>query len=471
VSRGPWLLAGRITWRVALTTSLLVASLSVLGLLSLRASVEAQIEALTHEELDEMRVAFQASGEDLAELDAIAQELRDLHPENPMAFSVRRTADRSTLAELGDVRLLRDVDLLAGPGYRKYAGDLRGRTAALSDDVQVTIVLDGGAQFELLRRFFVGAMILIALSVVFSIAVAAVLGRQIARMLRRAAIAVRSSGRAGAGAGLGGQDDLPEEVRDVVEALRETLLSIELEAERARLMTSGLAHELRSPIQNLLGEAEVALLRERTPGDYRNVLESQIEELRDLARAVDNLVTLCAAGETRRSGDAEPFDLAEDIRSRLAREQSIAERREVDLRVDAPEPLEIEGDREALVLAVRNLVTNALDWAGKRGTVTVSAHRDGDRVRVRVEDSGPGVAPGDHERIFQPFARGTPRNGNRAAFGLGLALTRTAVENQGGTIAVSDSALGGACFTALLPKRPPRAVRSAQRVDVERELG
>jgi len=455
-----WYLARRITWRVAVTTSVLLVLLAGFGLLSVNSAVEAQIEALTREEIEEIRAAFGASNEDLGALGEIVEDLQEEHPDNRMAFLVWESDGGRRVAEHGDIELFDSVELDQNLGYVRYSGNLRGNTASLSESLRLTLVLDGRPERALLQRFLLGALGFVGLAVLLSFAVASLLGRRIAGLLRRAAVGVRLAG-VGGGQDLIEQEDLPEEIRDVVQALSETLASIRRESDRARLMTSGMAHELRSPIQNMLGEAEVALLRERTPEAYRSLIESQLEELRDLARAIDNLVTLCAADETRRTGGAEHFDLAGELERRLERERSVARRRSIDLRTELRGPLDVEGDREALVLAVRNLITNALDWAGDDGVVALTARHDGDLIRVDVEDSGPGVAPRDRERIFEPFRQGTPRSGRRIGFGLGLALTRTAVENQGGSIEVGESKLGGARFTALLPDHPKRRARSA----------
>jgi signal transduction histidine kinase len=243
----------------------------------------------------------------------------------------------------------------------------------------------------------------------------------------------------------------PEEIRTVLEALRENLRRTREEAEHTQLMTSGLAHELRSPLQNLMGESQVTLLRDRTPEEYKRVLESQLEELGELSRAVDNLVNLCADGEAHKRMTRERFDLAEELRLRLAREFQLARRRDVDMELVAEGPLMLDGDRESLLLALRNIVTNAIEWAPPGGNVVVQAQRTEDGTELLVDDDGPGVPPERRERLFEPFQRGGLARGRRVGFGIGLALTRVAVETHGGTIEIGDSPMGGARFRILLP--------------------
>jgi signal transduction histidine kinase len=245
----------------------------------------------------------------------------------------------------------------------------------------------------------------------------------------------------------------PEEIRAVITALQDTLRRIRAEDEQARLLASGLAHELRSPLQNLIGETQVALLREREASEYRQVLESHLEDLGDLSRVVDNLVSLASIDEARRRMVTERFDLVAEARLRMKREDKLAERRGVRMRFLAEGSCEVEGDRESLLLALRNLVTNAIEWTPRGGGVELSIRSLGDGLEILVDDAGPGVPESERATLFQPFRRGRTAEGRRVGFGLGLALTQSAVAAQGGTIEVGDSPLGGARFRVRLPLR------------------
>jgi two-component system heavy metal sensor histidine kinase CusS len=236
------------------------------------------------------------------------------------------------------------------------------------------------------------------------------------------------------------------------------LVNIEREADKARLIVAGLAHELRSPIQNLLGEAEVTLLRQRSADEYRAVLVSHIDELRDLGRVVDNLVLLCASQDAVRGRDLESFDLGHEAELRLSKDRDRAEQEGLHLELSRIGDLSFHGDREALLLALRNLATNALKWSPPGGTVRVQLIGDGERVEILVDDAGPGVPPAFRERVFELFFQGPALHGKRAGYGLGLALTRTAVIAHGGSIRIEDAPGGGARFRVELPRaRPPRS--------------
>jgi signal transduction histidine kinase len=299
----------------------------------------------------------------------------------------------------------------------------------------------------------------IAGSILAITALVAMLGGRIfaartARQLAQIADGIHQDSDASTADLLSGENP-PIEIQRVAEAISEALTKARWEQERNSLLIAGIAHELRSPIQNLLGETEVLLMRARTPEEYRAVLESHTDEIQDLAREVDNLVTLCAHSSNQESSAWETFDLGHEIALRLPRELERAKRREVDIQLDLDGDLNMVGDREALLLMVRNLVGNAVSYSGPKTTVRVSAKSQDGQVLLGVADQGPGVPAQHRARIFEPFQRGADRPGVRSGFGLGLALSREAVLAQGGALTVCDSETGGALFEARMPMVAP----------------
>jgi two-component system heavy metal sensor histidine kinase CusS len=450
--RRSWLLSRRITLSFGLVTSLLGLLFFALGLWAVHTAVEAQIHSLLQEEIEEMEAYLETSEAIVPEFDAHARELRGKHPLNRISWSLWRTDTGELLEEAADPRVVRPANFHLTQGFKRYPDGLWWGSGQLGNGHSIGVLIDVSPQLKLLDDYLVAAPLLLLVSLLAAILTSAWLGRRIAHLLHQAAEGVRAAQHAedevDAGAGA------PEEIREVVLALRETLHAIKREVEGSRLLTSGLAHELRSPIQNLLGEAEVALLRERSSNEYRDLLESQLEELRDLARAIDNLVTLCAAGETRRYAGKERFDLRAELPLRLSRETALASRRGVAMEVESDGSLAMEGDREAILLALRNVITNAIDWSGEGGAVRVQLAGHNGSLEILVDDTGPGVPPAERETIFNPFHHGPAPARRRAGYGLGLALARTAVQTHGGSIEVGSSPLGGARFRIVLPSAP-----------------
>lgn len=218
-----------------------------------------------------------------------------------------------------------------------------------------------------------------------------------------------------------------------------------LEAERVRIwgeMARRVAHEMKNPLTPL----RLAAYRLQAEGGAANgeplaVIHEETARLEELARE------FAALGRPP-DGPTSPVDLPELLGSLLATD--VPPTIEARLEVTGSVPL-VEAHYEALVRAFRNLIRNAadaVDVTGPPGRITVGVSADADGVRVRIEDTGPGLPDGG-ERIFEPEfttkARGT---------GLGLAIVRQAVVAHGGQVRAWTRAEGGATFEVCLPPAP-----------------
>lgn len=447
----PWLLRNRITSAFGLTTLILSLALSLPFGWSVHGSIEAELDALAREELEETRVHFSERRPDPREFAEIAAELSDDHGDNPLAWRIWR-ADGTQWGEFGELALLRHAPAArpTAEAMSEPEHALRLATVPLEDGFATAIVIDGSHQARRFTRFLWTALGFILLATGVATLAGRVLALRVSRLLERVAECARTESAPEEWPSPG---QAPEEIQAVVAALQDTLRRIRQESENARLLTSGTAHELRSPLQNLLGETQVTLLREREAAEYRGVLESHLEELSELSRMVDNLVTLSSLEEARRRPSLEHFDLAGEARLRLAREIQFARRRGVEFQLVAEGPLDVEGDRESLLLALRNVVTNAIEWSPSGKTVELRMQTSADGLEILVDDAGPGIPAAERESLFLPFQRSRAARGRRVGFGLGLALTRSAIEAQGGTIEIGDSPLGGARFRIRIPTR------------------
>lgn len=446
-----WSVQHSLTSRLTGVMLLLVVTMTGLSVWFLGESASRRLAELSSEEIAEIRTAFSDAVPTREEFVRITVDLGAYHPGIRLAWRVWN-ADGSLLHEAGPRPLLDRAPHSPGPdAVRLLAPGLFWRTAPLDAQRIVGILVDGTGELEIVREhqiLIAGAGAALA---VLALLTGVLFARHVSALLRR----VADSARAGASLvpDVGADSDAPEEIREVAEALADMRRSIRAGIERQNLLVAGLAHELRSPIQNIQGEAEVALLRKRAALEYRAVLESQVEELRDLARAVDNLVSLCSPAAPQAASDLEDFDLGHEAQLRLDREVSAAARRDVRLRIAAKGELGFRGDREAILLALRNVVGNAVAWSPPGGAVDVTIEGCDGYVEVTVDDGGPGVPAAERDRIFQPFYRGRTSPGSRSGYGLGLSLTRSAVEAHGGSIVVGDSPAGGARFRLRLPRR------------------
>jgi two-component system heavy metal sensor histidine kinase CusS len=253
----------------------------------------------------------------------------------------------------------------------------------------------------------------------------------------------------------------PDEIRDVVDAMHELLRNIQVATERHRVLYASMAHELRAPIQNLVGATEVALLSRREADSYRRVLESNLDELRELGDAIDNLMTICAPQSLgAHTPVSEDFDLVEEARLRLERERARAQRQGVRFELHTSGNTRMRGDRERILRALRNLAANAIEWSSKGGAVRVEIEGLERDIVILVDDDGPGVPVEQREKIFDPFYRGPSAHGRRVGYGLGLAMVKDAADHHAGSVAVESSPSGGARFRLTLPRRGLSSVAS-----------
>lgn len=453
MSRRPWSLARRLTGTYVASLALFAILLSATSATFLRQSIEADLNEIAEEELREFQRQYLASDRSQAELERIAQRSGDQYKRIAIGW-------RLVESETGRVRFLSQADELwshidndRAPGVRPedMPTNLTFGSAVIESGETVEILFRS-TRWRLFDRFIV----FVSLRVIASLVIVLLIGRlifgRVSALLQGVARQARSVRESDVHVAFE-VDDAPVEIREVQAALSEMLDNIRRETEQARLFTAGLAHELRSPVQNLIGETEVALIAERDPATYREVMNSHLEELRSLGDAVDNLVTICSARQNQQSPVREHFDLAREAAFRLQREKSSAVRHGRCLNFEARGDTALYADREAILRALRNLTANALQWTAPNTCVDVVLDGTGSEVVVTVDDAGPGVPEELRERVFEPFFRGPAAAGQRVGYGLGLALTRAAMVGHGGRIEISTSPAGGARFRMFLPRR------------------
>jgi two-component system OmpR family sensor kinase/two-component system sensor histidine kinase QseC len=231
---------------------------------------------------------------------------------------------------------------------------------------------------------------------------------------------------------------LPGEVAPLVDAFNGLLARLATAFDVQRHFVADAAHELRTPLTAL--KLQLGLLRDSAPGAAQ---DAAIERLRaGIDRAVhlvEQLLALARA-EPGASTTRVALDLVEIARQALADVQPLAHKAGVALALTAPGPVPLEGDPQALRSAVRNLVDNAVKYGARH--VRVEALRDAvGAPRLRVDDDGPGIPPAQRERVFGRFQRG--EGGGAEGSGLGLAIVQAAARQQGASIVLADSPLGG----------------------------
>ncbi len=225
-------------------------------------------------------------------------------------------------------------------------------------------------------------------------------------------------------------------------------------------MLNSLSHDLRTPLASILGAASA--LR-HYPGlhdaDQRAELLGTVqEEAERLDRFVANLLDISRLEAGALKQRRELLDVTEVIGAALRRAARILAKHEV--RRNIPDDLPaIEGDMTLLEQALFNVLDNAAKYAAPGSTIEVGAQAGATNVVICVSDEGPGIAPGERERIFEKFHRSASTDHRAAGTGLGLAVARGFTEALGGTlIAENRTGRSGAVFTFTFPIAAERSV-------------
>ena len=247
----------------------------------------------------------------------------------------------------------------------------------------------------------------------------------------------------------------PEELQPLATAFNKMLGRLEDSFTRLTQFSADLAHELRTPIAILRGESEGILTRSRTANEYREVIESGLEELQRLSGMIDNLLFIARA-QTTGSFRLSYFDgraALEDIREfyeAVTQEKGV----EIECRGEGSIHAEPVLFRRALI----NLITNALRFTPSGGKITVSLRRGIGGSEVVVGDTGCGIPAQHLPKIFDRFFRG---NASRSAegTGLGLSIVKSIMDIHHGSVTVESELGRGTVVTLLFPDSIPAAPR------------
>lgn len=245
-------------------------------------------------------------------------------------------------------------------------------------------------------------------------------------------------------------ESVPVEMADLATEFNHMLDRLQEDFQRLSSFSADLAHELRTPINNLMTQTQVALASKRDANFYRDILASNAEEFQRLARMVSDMLFLA---KTERGVDLptpERFAAEEEVRALLEFYEAVAAEKGV--RLTQSGTGQLRADRLMFRRALSNLLSNALRHTHEKGEVSVRIDATADAARVTVENSGTDIDPRALPRLFDRFYRADSArsHGDSDGIGLGLAITRAIVEAHGGTATV-HSAQGRTRFTLQLP--------------------
>jgi two-component system heavy metal sensor histidine kinase CusS len=314
----------------------------------------------------------------------------------------------------------------------------------------IQVAQDRSSDEQVERNFAVLAIVLLAASVLASTLIAITVTKRGLRPLGQMA---RSLGRVGPThfkehVAPGGW---PCELQPLAMAFDEMLKRLDDSFTRLSQFSADLAHELRTPVANMLGEAQVALTRDRTPAEYRETIESTIGECERLSGIVDNLLFVARVDAAREPIALKRFNARAAVEKIAAFYQTIADDHHVAISCSGEG--QIHADPALFERAVGNLVDNALRFTPENGSIRIALAERAADFEVAVSDNGRGIAPEHLPRVFDRFYRAESSRGSDGA-GLGLALVKSIVDLHNGSARIQSEVGRGTTVTLSFPHKP-----------------
>ncbi len=244
-------------------------------------------------------------------------------------------------------------------------------------------------------------------------------------------------------------ETVPRELGDLAVSFNEMLRRVDESFRRLTNFNADIAHELRTPITNLMTQTQVSLSRARTVDEYQEILYSNMEEYERMAQMVGDMLFLAQQDNGASKRESADVDLAAEVRSLFDYYEGWAEELGVALSLDGK--ANIIGDRLLLQRALSNLLSNAIRHTPAGGSVRVTLRTTGDATTIVVENPGTPIPSADVLKIFDRFFRIDPSRQRRGeGAGLGLAIVKSIVDVHDGAIeATSDDS--GTRFRITIP--------------------
>lgn len=245
-----------------------------------------------------------------------------------------------------------------------------------------------------------------------------------------------------------------DEYRGLVAVLNRMLERLDAAFKNQRRLTADVSHELRSPLTALRGEIEVALRADRSARDYQRVLYSALEEIDRLTEMSENLLLITRAEARLLEVRRVATDVTAIVESALAALRPRIEEQEIAIEPSlAPAAGHALVDPGLITRLVQQLLDNAVKFTpvGGRIRITTLSLGDGGGVRLRIENSGPPIAPEDLPHVFEPFYRADEARSRGTGTGLGLAVAGAIARLHGGAIRAGNQNGTGVWFEVDLP--------------------
>lgn len=251
---------------------------------------------------------------------------------------------------------------------------------------------------------------------------------------------------------LDAQNKWPKEFTDLAKHFNGMLDRLEISFNRLSQFSADLAHELRTPINNLKGEAEICLMKDRAIPEYQQVLGSNLEEYERLSRMIENLLFLARAESPKSQLTYIAIPLRKKIRAVVEFYMPVAEEKVITFKIvgDDQGQLILSADELLFERVLHNLCSNALKYTPAFGQITINLFSSLNKIIIQIVDNGPGISAEHLPHLFERFYRvDKARTQESGGNGLGLAIVKSIMDLHQASISI-ESVVGKGTTVTLI---------------------
>ncbi len=244
--------------------------------------------------------------------------------------------------------------------------------------------------------------------------------------------------------------DTKDEIRKLADTFNTMLENLEASFASQKQLIQDISHELRTPLTIIRGEMEVALKKNRSSQEYREILESGLEEIGRLSLIVENLLVLSRFDSREVTLDIKPINLSRFLNDIVSDARILAQRKGIMITFSGEDNVSILADAFHLRRVFLNIIDNAIKYTPAGGGISVNVAKSDFAARVKISDNGMGISRENLPFVFDRFFRGD-KSRSSEGFGLGLSITKAIIEAHRGSVIIESQPGRGTEVIVTLP--------------------
>ena len=243
-----------------------------------------------------------------------------------------------------------------------------------------------------------------------------------------------------------------DEINQLVNEVNSLLKRLETSFEKISQFSSDASHELKTPLTIIRGEIEIALRKERSIDEYKDALNSSLNEIIIIEQTINDLLFLAKNEKDLIIEKQENFYFDEIVDESINETKNFAKLHQIDIKLIVEDTIEFNGYSNLLKIAIKNILKNAIQFSYKNSQVIVKNYKKDGFFNISVQDFGIGIEKNEQIKIFEKFYRtDKSRNKNSGGTGLGMSILKKIVDIHGGIINIESKEDFGTTITISFP--------------------